>query len=380
MYGHKYVFGTEKQKFAFLEFCSRKEKMFMNGKKTVALIFGGTSSEYKISLLSTYSVLKNISEELFEVIKVGITPKGVWFVYNGDAEKIKDGTWAEDKENLVPAVISPCTVQHGIFLFNKSEMKFETKRIDVAFPLMHGKGGEDGTIQGLFALAGIPFVGCGVMSSACCMNKIIAKELCEKAGIPVVDWASADKAEFTDDFIENCEKKLSYPMFVKPSEEGSSYGASKASSRKELISAAEAAFSLGESILIEKYIKGREIELASLEEENDVYISSPGEIVPEDFYDYDSKYVNNTATLHVPAAFDAKMTAKLKEMAKKVFRTLHCKGFGRIDFFVDGEKIYFNEINTIPGFTSISMYPKLMEYDGISYTNLITKLIESASL
>jgi len=372
--------SEQRGKKAFLEFCSRKEKTFMNEKKTVALIFGGSSSEYKISLLSTYSVLKNISKEIYEVIKVGITPKGVWFVYNGDIEKIKDGTWIDDKENLVPAVISPCTVQHGLFLFNKAEMKFETKRIDVAFPLIHGKGGEDGALQGLFSLAGIPFVGCGILSSACSMNKVVAKKLCEKENIPVVDWISARKDEFSEDFIKKCEEELSYPMFVKPAEEGSSYGASKAFSREELVSSAEAAFSHGQSILIEKYIKGREIEVASFQEENDIYISSPGEIVPEDFYDYDSKYVNNTATLHVPASLDKEISEKLVEIAKKVFKTLHCKGFGRIDFFLDGEKIYFNEINTIPGFTNISMYPKLMEHDGISYTDLITKLIESASL
>ncbi len=352
----------------------------MADKKTVALIFGGASSEHEISLLSAYSVLKNISKEFFSVVKVGITQKGVWFVYNGEDEKVKDGTWENDKDNLIPAVISPCTVQHGLFLFDKTLMKFQTMRIDVAFPIIHGKGGEDGAIQGLLSLAGIPYVGCGILSSACCMDKDVSKELCQKAGISVVDWLSADKEDFSEDFVLRCEEELSYPLFVKPASEGSSFGASKAETREELYSAATKAFDLGEKILVEKYIKGREVELAALEGE-EVYISSVGEIVTEGgFYDFESKYVNDTATLHIPAELSDDIVSRLKENAKKVFKVLGCKGFGRIDFFVEGENIYFNEINTLPGFTDISMYPKLMEYDGISYSQLITKLIEGASL
>lgn len=352
----------------------------MADKKTVALIFGGTSSEYGISLLSAYSVLKNISSELFNVVKIGITQKGVWFVYNGDNEKVKDGSWEFDTENLVPAVISPCTVQHGLFLFNKPLMKFETMRIDVAFPIIHGKGGEDGALQGLFSLAGIPFVGCGILSSACCMDKAVAKELCEKEGIPVVDWLSVTAENFNSDFVDECEEKLSYPMFVKPASEGSSYGTAMAKTREELYSAVQTAFAHGGKIIIEKYVKGREVELAALEE-TEVFVSSVGEIVMENgFYDFDSKYVNNTAKLHIPASLDESVEKSLKETARKVFKVLQCKGFGRIDFFVEGEKIYFNEINTLPGFTDISMYPKLMEHDGISYTELITRLVNSASL
>ncbi len=352
----------------------------MVDKKSVALIFGGASSEHSISLLSAYSVLKNISKDQFNVIKVGITKKGVWFVYNGSEENVKDGTWEQDTENLVPAVISPCTVQHGLFLFDKKNMKFDTLHIDVAFPLIHGKTGEDGALQGLFTLAGIPFVGCGILSSACCMDKVVAKELCEKKQIPVVDWLAASESEFDDGFIALCEEKLSYPMFVKPASEGSSFGTSAANCKEELLSAAKTAFFHGEKILIEKYIKGREVELAALETD-DVYISSPGEIVTgEGFYDFESKYVNDKATLHIPSVLDEEIVIRLKETAKKVFKILHCKGFGRIDFFVKGNEIYFNEINTLPGFTHISMYPKLMEYDGVPYTELITKLINSASL
>lgn len=351
----------------------------MADKKTVALIFGGSSSEHEISLLSSYSILKNIQRDLYDVVKVGITKKGVWFVYNGDDEKVKDGSWETDTENLVPAVISPCTVQHGLFLFNKPLKKFDTLRIDVAFPIIHGKGGEDGSIQGLLSLAGIPFVGCGVLSSACCMDKVVAKELCEKGGIPVVEWLSTDKEGFDEAFVSRCEEKLGYPMFVKPASEGSSFGAKGADTRAELLEAVEAAFSLGGKVLVEKYIKGREVELAVLEEDG-VYVSSVGEIVTEGFYDFDSKYVNDTATLHIPAKLDEETEKLLKATAKRVFNVLGCKGFGRTDFFVDGETIYFNEINTLPGFTNISMYPKLMEYDGIPYSALITKLVESASL
>ncbi len=354
--------------------------VFMTDKKTVALIFGGASSEHSISLLSAYSVLKNISNEIFNVVKVGITKKGVWFVYNGEDEKIKDGTWENDAENLVPAVISPCTVQHGLFLFNKQNKTFETLYVDVVFPLIHGKTGEDGALQGLFTLAGIPFVGCGILSSACCMDKAVAKEICEKEGITVVDWLSAYEDEFTADFIEECEKKLSYPMFIKPSSEGSSFGTSIARNRGELEKAAKTAFSHGGKILVEKYINGREIELAALDEET-VFVSDPGEIVTDGgFYDFDTKYVNNKATLCVPAQLDSELVIKLKEIAKKVFRTLYCKGIARIDFFVEGSKIYFNEINTLPGFTHISMYPKLMENNGVSYTDLITRLINGASI
>ena len=355
----------------------------MADKKTVALVFGGASSEHKISLLSAYSVLKNISKELFNVVKVGITQKGVWFVYNGEDEKIKDGTWETDKENLIPAVISPCTVQHGLFLFNKEKMTFEALRVDVAFPIIHGKGGEDGALQGLFSLAGIPFVGCGILSSACGMNKTVAKELCEKHGVPVVDWLCTDEKGFDDAFVSRCEQKLSYPMFVKPAEEGSSFGASKAGTREELLTASKNAFSHGGKILVEKYVKGKEIEVAALMERgaSEVYVSVAGEIsTSEGFYDYDTKYVNDTATLHIPAKLDDATSSEVRKTAKKVFEVLGCKSFARIDFFVAGEKIYFNEINTLPGFTNISMYPKLMEYDGISYTDLISKLIESASL
>ncbi|MEG2117959.1 MAG: D-alanine--D-alanine ligase family protein, partial [Clostridia bacterium] len=323
-------------------------------KKNILIVFGGVSTEHEISCVSAIFALSNINTEKYNIYKMGITKDGAWFLYSGNNDKIGTGEWLNDIQNLQPAVISPCTKQHGLFIFNKQQKSYQELRIDVAFPVLHGKNGEDGTIQGLLTLAGIPFVGCSTYSSAVCMDKVTTKLLCEEAGIHTSPFVYSKKNADGDysDLVNKSEKSFGYPVFVKPSCSGSSVGITKAKNRDELINGILFAFKHDDKILIEKAIFGKEIEVAVFGNA-DTFVSACGEIEPcADFYDYETKYVSDAAKYYIPARIDPDLSDLVRKAAKNVFDILDCSGLARVDFFVDKNDIILNEINTIPGFTA----------------------------
>lgn len=342
-------------------------------KKLVAVIFGGVSSEHEVSLMSAASVIRNIPADKYDVITLGITKDGRWYKYEGDVDRIEDGSWIDG--NVVPAFISPDSSIHGITVLE--DEKYKNIYIDVVFPVLHGKNGEDGTIQGLFEMAQIPFVGCDHTVSANCMDKTHTHMILDNSGIKTAKYVIARSNEDFEKIRKDVEESLGYPCFVKPANAGSSVGVGKAKNEKDLEKALKNAFIHDKKLVIEEAIVGQEVECAVLGNEDPV-CSEPGEIAPtSDFYDYEAKYINGTTELYIPARISKEITARIKEVAVKAYKVLNCSGFTRVDFFVtnDGE-IILNEPNTIPGFTSISMYPKLWDYTGIPYSQLIDKLIQ----
>ncbi|MFY9382191.1 MAG: D-alanine--D-alanine ligase family protein [Eubacteriales bacterium] len=353
-------------------------------KKTVCLIFGGKSTEYEVSLQSVTGVLNNIDRNRYDIITIGVTREGRFYLYDGPREKIEDGTWCTSG-NITPVFFDPSNPDAPFAIVTGGDDK--QLQIDCIFPVMHGKNCEDGTLQGMFSLAGVPYVGCGCTASAICMDKATAKNILSTHGIPQAKYLcfTADEIDRrADTLYEVVEENFSYPVFVKPSAAGSSVGVTKVKSRADLPAALRCASIHDRKVLIEEFIDGREIEIAVLHEPDGTIIASEcGEIDPgSEFYDYAAKYINDTAKYYVPARIEKSTQKKIAAIAKKVFVTLGCRGFARVDFFVrghgDGEEVIFNEINTIPGFTSISMYPRLMEYSGVPYSELITWLIEGA--
>lgn len=338
--------------------------------KKVLVIFGSMSSEHEISCISAGNVLENIDESKYLVTKLGIDKSGKWFEYNGKISNIKENKWLDDNENKMEI---------------KDIINY-LKKFDVVFPVLHGKYGEDGTIQGLFELAKVKYVGCKVLGSSIAMDKICSKILASTAKVPIVEYIGLSKLEYESlDFnIEELKniilQKLSFPVIVKPNKEGSSYGVRKVENTNELKEAIEYSFSFDDKILIEKYIANRkEVECAVIEKDGEIYTSTPGEIVSAtELYDFDSKYTNKQSYTKIPADIKVEYLEKIKEYAKVIFKTLNLNELSRVDFFVSGDKIYFNEVNTMPGFTSISMYPQMLINDGISYSKIIEILIENA--
>lgn len=347
-------------------------------KKSLAVVFGGASSEYEVSLSSSSSVISNIPEDLYHVILIGISKDGRWFHYTGPVEHIRDGSWLE-KGPVCPAVISPDRSHKGILELDGDGWRL--LKVDVVFPVLHGRNGEDGTIQGLLELADIPYVGCGVTSSAMCMDKAITHTMLDLAGIPTARWARADAAEMEhfDELEQRLSSQLGYPMFIKPANAGSSVGISKARDKASLRAALELAFRHDKKAVAEETITGREVECAVMGN-GQPFASILGEIVPcNEFYDYEAKYQNDATELYVPARVSEEESTLVRELAVAAFKALGCRGMCRIDFFVreDGSVI-LNEPNTIPGFTNISMYPKLMQASGMTYSQLIDRLVRLA--
>ncbi|MEG1027185.1 MAG: D-alanine--D-alanine ligase family protein, partial [Oscillospiraceae bacterium] len=322
-------------------------------KINVGIVFGGVSSEHEISLLSAYTVLSNIDKEKYNVYKIGISKQGEMFLFNGDIANIKLNKWLDD--GVVPCIISPNRAHNGIYLLNG-----ETIKIDVFFPVLHGKNGEDGTIQGLFEMAGIKYVGCKVLSSACCMDKAITKTILDQNNIPNAKWIGVRNYNYNE-YIEKIEQELLYPCFIKPANAGSSVGITKAHNRQELLNGFNQAFKHDSKVIVEACVIGKEIECAVLGNENPV--ASPlGEIAPaNEFYDYDAKYNDENSKAYIPARIEEKYSDKIRDIALKAYKALDCAGLARVDFLVTKDKgeIYLNEVNTLPGFTDISMYPKL---------------------
>lgn len=348
-------------------------------KLSVAVLFGGVSSEHEVSLVSASSVLRNIPAERYEPVMVGITRDGRWLRYTGPIDKIEADEWAESPFTQ-PAVLSPDRSHHGLLLLE--EGGWRVQRIDAAFPVLHGKLGEDGTMQGLFEVAGIPCVGCATLASAMCMDKQVTHTILADAGVPQAKWVGLLRREFTD--LPALERRLAaalgYPMFVKPANAGSSVGISKVHGPDELEAALTLAFSHDKKVVVEEFIDGIEVESAVLGNE-EPFVSVLGEIVPcKEFYDYEAKYQNPDTELHLPARIPEETAALIRETAAKAYRALGCAGFARVDFFVkrDGSGIILNEPNTIPGFTSISMYPKMMAASGVPYPELIHRLFQLA--
>ncbi len=347
----------------------------------VAVLFGGASSEHEVSLVSAYSVLTNIPNDKYDVMCIGITKKGHWLYYPGEYEDIPTGEW-EKNPDCATAVISPDSMTKGVIVLGKDDSAF-VRRVDVVFPVLHGMNGEDGTVQGLCALAGLPCVGCDMTSSASCMDKTITHRILDSVGIRTAPFCALQR-DFLDDPEGGCdevERKLGgYPMFVKPATAGSSVGVSRAADREALRNGIKIAFAHSEKVVVEKEIIGKEVECAVLGNGTDLIASIPGQITPaEEFYDYDAKYRLGTSVLDIPAKITPEQTEQLRETAKRAYHALGCSGFSRVDFFAAEDGIILNEINTIPGFTPISMYPKLMDNMGISYPELLDRLITLAA-
>lgn len=347
--------------------------------KNVLVLFGGASSEHDVSTVSAASVLQHIPADKYNVYKMGITKEGEWYLYEGDVSLLPEDKWL-DSGKLTPAFVSPDRGVHGITVLRDG--KAENIRMDIAFPVLHGKNGEDGTVQGLFQLAGIPFVGCDMVSSAVSMDKIFTNTVADAAGVAQADWVSMTEYEFRTGrkTLDEVADTLGYPIFVKPANAGSSVGITKAHNREELEAAMALALQHDTRILFEAFIDGYEVECAVLGND-ELETGIVGQILPaNEFYDYNAKYDNAASLLRIPAEVPEEKRAEVAEAAQHVFKALGCTGFSRVDFFVakaDG-KVLFNEINTIPGFTSISMYPKMMDAAGVPYTELCDRLLQLA--
>ncbi len=344
-------------------------------KKTVAIIFGGESSEYEVSCVSAANVAENLDKNLYNAILVGITKDGKWWIFHGTTDEMRNHVWNQHRELLSPAVLSPCKAHHGLIEFNGEDGTFKIIPVDVIFPVLHGKNGEDGTMQGLLELSGVPYVGCNTCSSAVSMDKAITKTVCASANIPVVPFITATIGCDKDALIAESEAKYGYPVFVKPANAGSSVGITKAKNQEELRLGIDLAFANDAKLLIEPNTIGREIEVAVCGNQKP-FASVCGEIVPNsDFYDFETKYISDAADCLAPAPLDEKTAELIRDLAVKVYTALGCSGLSRVDFFLTENGPMLNEINTIPGFTPISMYPKLMDCIGIGYSELITKLL-----
>lgn len=346
------------------------------GKIKLGVIFGGTSTEHEVSIVSGTSVIKNLNKEKYEIYPIYINKNGEWFKYTYQNQEFRVGDEIIGKEKI-------------------DNICEYLKKLDIVFPVLHGLGGEDGTIQGLLELLKIPYVGTRVLGSSICMDKAYTKLIFEKAAIPQAEYVYIRKNE--DDYIfiekdfteEKCDiyeliqkitEKIEFPMFIKPSNSGSSVGINRANNALELAKAIEYASNYDNKILIEEKINGREIECAVLGNE-EVEASCLGEILAaEEFYTFSAKYQNQESKTVMPVNLPENLSDEVRKLAKKAYKAADCKGLSRVDFFVDDKnnKIYINEINTMPGFTQISMYPKLWEKSGIKYTELLDKLISLA--
>ena len=345
----------------------------------VAVIFGGKSNEHDVSVVSAAHVIKSIPKDKYKVICIGITKKGHWVKYMGDVEDIPTGKWAEHSDN-VPCVLSPDPLHKG-FLAIGEDGKVSQVKVDCIFPVLHGKNGEDGTIQGLFDLAEIPYVGCDLISSANCMDKELTHTILEAHGIKTAKWCAMLESELDvlDEKCDQMEKELTYPMFVKPANCGSSVGISKVTNKQELKAGIKTAFSHDKKVVVEQGVTGIECEVAVMGNSKP-FASTVGEIqAANEFYDYEAKYQNSESKTIIPATFSDNAIDAVRQQAIKAYKAMGCCGLARVDFFLcDNDTIILNEINTLPGHTPISMYPQLMAHEGISFEEQEDKLIKLA--
>jgi len=335
----------------------------------LVVLFGGESAEHDISCVTARHVLAAADPARYAVQPIGITREGQWVAADDAARALAEGV-----DHLPGALTATGTPVDALPVIAPRAAGEQV----VVLPLLHGPMGEDGTVQGLLELAGVPYVGCGVLSSAISMDKGVAKEVCAANGIPQARWRTLHVEDGSPEVLRDVADDLGFPIFVKPANMGSSIGVTKAASPEALSAAVDLAFSYDEWIVCEETIDGREIECALLGATTEPRASLPGEIVPAaDFYDFADKYQDGAATLHIPAALSDAVTAEVQSLARQVFRVLRCYGMARVDLFYDegGRGLVFNEVNTIPGFTPISMYPRMWEASGLSYPALIDELV-----
>lgn len=355
----------------------------MGRKKRVAVIFGGRSGEHEVSLNSAVSVMSALDREKYEVIPVGITKEGGWLVGVDPLKAVEAG---EVGHAGTPAVLLGDPTRRGLIPVGPQQMGLtaaEGDTIDVVFPVMHGTYGEDGTIQGLLELANIPYVGAGVLASALGMDKVMMKTVFAQHGLPQARYWYCLRKDWEQDesgVVAEVEQRFGYPCFVKPANLGSSVGITKAHDREEFLKAMDLAACYDRKIIVEESVDAREIEVSVLGNDDPI-ASVPGEIIPsKEFYDYEAKYLDGLSKLIIPADLPPETTEKVRRLAVEAFKAVDCAGLARVDFFVtrSGGEVLVNEINTIPGFTKISMYPKLWEATGISYSQLLDRLIDLA--
>lgn len=330
--------------------------------RRIGIIFGGRSGEHAVSLMSAAAVISAVDRKKFEVVTIGITREGKWKLYNGPVSLIPSGEWEKTAEDL--------------------ELSGLKEIADFMFPVLHGPYGEDGTIQGLFEMLDIPYAGCGVLASALCMDKVSAKKIFEEAGLPTSRYQlvyAEDLAADPDGIVEMLENEIPYAMFVKPSNMGSSVGISKAHDRDELKAALRLAAKYDRRIIVEEAVNCREVETGVIGNHT-AEVAAVGEITAKkEFYDYKAKYSDDEGTvISVPAQLPKRIYDKIRFLAKEAYRAADCSGFARVDFFVEKNsgEVYINEINTIPGFTRYSMFPMMWEAAGISFTELIERIVD----
>lgn len=343
----------------------------------LAIMFGGKSDEYSISLHSAAAIIKNVPEE-FDTILIGITKEGKWLHYEGSPDKINDDTWYQDE--LSPVLLSMDNVK-GLIKLDEKNNTYERIPIDCIFPVLHGRNGEDGTIQGMCQMAGIPFVGCDMTSSAVSMDKEYTHIICEAKGIKTAPFMSAVNSNNLNikELYTQAFDKLSLPMFIKPANNGSSLGISKVRNYDEFEKGVMEAFEYDKKIVIESMIEGFEIGCAVVGNE-ELIIGEVDEIdTKNDFFDFVEKYSQHNSKIYCPARISDDLKAQAKEIAAKTYKALGCSGLSRVDMFLTPEnEIYLNEINTIPGLTDLSRYPSMLKKIGIEYKDLIGKLVELA--
>lgn len=347
------------------------------GKINLGILFGGASSEHDVSCVSAKGIISNIDKEKYNLTIIGITKDGKWYLFDDDIELLPNDNWLNSK-SLKSAYISPDSSIHGVVCEDGSIIK-----LDVVFPVLHGKNGEDGTMQGLLQLAQIPFVGCDATSSGTCMDKAVTNAVADAFGISQAKWCSFTKFEYSkepNELIKNAIDKLGFPIFVKPANAGSSVGVSKAHNEDELKEGLKIAFKEDKKVVLEEFIDGFEVECAVLGNDEPI-TGEVGQIIAgAEFYDFDAKYNNPQSELCIPANIPEEKRQEVKDAAIHAYKVLGCEGLSRCDFFVtkNDNRVLFNEINTIPGQTPISMYPKLFEAVGVPYKELIDRLIDLA--
>ena len=343
-------------------------------KKTVLLLFGGCSSEYGVSLHSASGVYRAMDKNTYNVVTVGITKEGEWYLFEGSVDDMENDTWYSDALNR--ACILPDRSVHGIAVFDQEGVQFQY--IDVVFPVLHGKNGEDGTLQGLCELAGIPCVGPDMMGSAICMDKGLAHKLIEDVGIRVPQAVVLSKGESKDSVAAKL-SGIKYPVFVKPVRAGSSYGITKVSSDTNMQDAIDQAFAYDKEVIIEENIEGFEVGCAIMGNK-ELIVGRVDEIeLSGGFFDYTEKYTLKSSKIHMPARISEETEERIKATGKKIYRTLHLKDYARVDMFLTpDEEIVFNEVNTIPGFTSHSRFPSMLKGEGYSFEQVVDRLIRLA--
>jgi D-alanine-D-alanine ligase len=354
-----------------------------NRKLKVAVLFGGRSGEHEVSLMSARSVLSVLDQDRYEVVEIGITHEGTWLTGENVLEAFESGS----ANQLSPVVVSPDPSEKGIYVLESAGSAIKLEKysdVDVFFPVLHGTFGEDGTLQGLFELADVAYVGAGVLGSSVGMDKGLFKDVMRSNGIPVLESVVVFRSEIQSDMkavIEKAEKVGTYPLFVKPANLGSSVGITKCRSRSDLAEGLMDAAQYDRRVVVERGIaNAREIEVSVLGNQQPA-VSVPGEIVPgADFYSYDAKYILDNSKLIIPAPLSPEQVHSFRELAVKAYQAMDGAGMARVDFLMDktNGEIYLNEINTIPGFTKISMYPKLWEASGLPYASLVDRLIDLA--